>query len=109
VGEIACFFGVEILFLGRILWNLGRIGRKPILKIHLFFTFCDDFLLFCGKSKKITVFDGKLRGEKRGFVGFWGLNGDFWFFWVKSAEIFGFGVGILEFWCRVWGIRFVGE
>jgi len=28
-------------------------------------------------------------------VGFWGLNGDFLFFWVNSAEIFGLG---WDFW-----------
>jgi len=37
----------------------GLLRGNGDSKITLFFTFCDDFLLFCGKSKKITVFDGK--------------------------------------------------
>jgi len=73
--------------------NLGGIWGNGRSKKTLFFTFCDDFLLFCEKWGKKTVFDGKLRGEKRRFVGFWGLNGDFlvfavnfgWDFWSNSA------------------------
>jgi len=65
--------------------DFGRIGGKLALKKTLFFTFCDDFLLFCEKSKKITAFNGKLTGAKRGFVDFWGLNGDFLFFGVNFS------------------------
>jgi len=61
----------------------GGFGENWLSKITLFFTFCDDFLLFCEKLKKITVFDDKLTGQKRGFVDFWGLNGDFLFFAVN--------------------------
>ena len=55
------------------------------LKIHVFCYFCSDFPFFCGKLKKTMIFDGKITGEKRGFVGFWGLNGGFLFFAVKSG------------------------
>jgi len=82
-GVILAGFGVKVQFLGLICSNLGGIWRNGRSKKTLFYTFCDDFLFFCGKLGKITVFDGKLTGEKRGFVGFWGLNGDFLFFAVK--------------------------
>ena len=84
---------------GLICGNLGGIFGNGDLKIDVFWGFCQDFCIFCGKLKKITIFEGKLTAEKRGIVGFWSLNGVFLFFAVDFGLFFCFRLGFLEFWC----------